>query len=426
MKRYLAVLCGALALPAAPAWATNGYFMHGYGMEAIGRGGTAMAVGRDAFAGANNPATLIHAGDQVELGMIAFRPERSASRTGLGPGLDGATDSRNDLFPIPELAYSHMLHNDLALGVSVYANGGMNTDYPSGQFNCGRGAANILCGSTSLGVNMTQLFVAPTVAYALTPHQSIGIAPLFAAQRFSAEGLQAFSSTPGLSVAPDRVTNQGGDYSYGLGYRIGYQVELDQNWAFGASYSGKLHMSRFSRYAGLFARHGSFDVPENYAAGAVFRPDSSWTFALDYQRINYSGVSSVGSPSQLPAQLGADNGPGFGWHDVNVWKLGVEYAASPRWTLRAGFDHTDNPVHKQDITFNILAPGVVTNHATLGFTYHTSPRGDLTVAYMHAFKHATEGTSILPVFMGGQPAGQEHVAMYQDLLGVSYSWKFAG
>jgi hypothetical protein len=45
---------------------------------------------------------------------------------------------------------------------------------------------------------------------------------------------------------------------------------------------------------------------------------------------------------------------------------------------------------------------------------------------MHAFKHATEGTSILPVFMGGQPAGQEHVAMYQDLLGVSYSWKFAG
>ncbi len=393
-------------------------------MDAIGRGGTAVAVGHDAFAGANNPATLVHADDQLELGLSLFRPERSAARSGLGPGLDGAVTSGNDLFPIPEIAYSHALHDGLALGVSVYANGGMDTDYPSGQFNCGQGPANILCGSTALGVNLTQLFIAPTLAYALTPHQSIGIAPLFAVQRFSAKGLQAFAGTPGLSAAPGRVTNQGSEYSYGVGYRLGYQIELDPQWTFGASYSGKLHMSRFSKYAGLFAGQGSFDVPENYAVGAAFRPDSTWTFALDYQRINYSGVTSVGRPSQLPTQLGANNGPGFGWHDANVWKVGAEYALSPRWTLRAGYDHTDNPIHEQDITFNILAPGVVTDHATIGFTYRTAPQEALSVAYMHAFENSTGGTSILPAFMGGQPAGQERITMYEDMLGIAYSWTF--
>ena len=56
---------------------------------------------------------------------------------------------------------------------------------------------------------------------------------------------------------------------------------------------------------------------------------------LDYKRIFYSDVASVGDPSTNNAQFGASNGPGFGWRDINVYKIGAEWRYDPRWTLRA-------------------------------------------------------------------------------------------
>jgi long-chain fatty acid transport protein len=45
------------------------------------------------------------------------------------------------------------------------------------------------------------------------------------------------------------------------------------------------------------------------------------------------------------------------------------------------------------------------------------------MAYMHAFKKTVQGASILPVFQGGAPAGNESISMYQNSLGIAYSWK---
>lgn len=422
MRFKNSLLAAALALAAGSAQATDGYFPHGYGVVASGRGGATVALTDNASGAATNPATLAFAGSQLEIGATAFRPTRSASRSGLGPGLDGISESGHDWFPIPEVAFNHVLSNGLALGVSVYGNGGMNTDYPAGAFNCGRGPANALCGSSALGVNLMQAFVAPTLAWAFTPNQSIGIAPLFAFQRFTAKGLQAFAGTPGLSSNPAAVTNRGADYSHGVGFRVGYYARLDDAWSIGAAYAGKLAMSRFERYAGLFAGRGGFDIPQNYSVGVAFRPAAPWTLALDWQRINYAGVASVGNPSLRRAQLGAANGPGFGWHDVTVWKLGIDYAATDRLTLRAGFNHSGNPIRASDVTFNILAPGVVTNHLTLGASWRTQG-GEVSVAWMHAFEHAVTGTSILPAFMGGAPAGSETIRMHEDSLGVAWTWR---
>ncbi|MCE5233582.1 MAG: outer membrane protein transport protein [Xanthomonadaceae bacterium] len=423
MQRRIAVFIGALMLCCGTASATDGYFSHGYGMKAKGRGGASAAVVADAFGGANNPATMVMAGNQLDVGLDAFNPERSAERSGLGPGLDGSVDSGRSYFAIPEFAYNRMLRDNLALGVTVYGNGGMNTDYPGGQFNCGQGAANMLCGSGALGVDLTQLIVAPTLSYAITPNQSIGIAPLLTFQRFSAKGLQAFAGIPGLSAQPDKVSNNGHDDSRGVGVRVGYYARISPAFAVGAAYAGKTHMSRFSEYAGLFAGRGSFDIPENYSLGVAWTPSAPLTVALDYQRINYGDVASVGQHSLVPAQLGADNGPGFGWKNINVWKLGLEYASSERWTWRAGFNHCDEPIGSADVTFNILAPGVVTNHLTLGFTYTTRAGGEWTVAYMHAFERSVQGASILPVFMGGAPAGNERISMHENSLGIAYAWK---
>ena len=429
MRRFLPTLVtgiltlGIMVIPNT-ARATDGYFSVGYGMKASGMGGAATATAKDTSGGANNPASMVWVKNRIDLGVTLFMPRRSASRSGLGPGLDGTSTSASNLFAIPEFGYNHMVNPKLAIGVSVYGNGGLNTNYPSGAFNCGHGPANMLCGNGTLGVNLIQLIVAPTISMKLDDKQSIGIAPLFGYQQFAAQGLQAFANTPNLSAAPSLVTNTGPQGSTGFGVRVGYMRKLSSALTFGAAYATRMHMSRFTQYSGLFAGAGSFDIPENFSLGIALLAMPKVTLAMDYQRINYSAVASVGDPSTNQSQLGAANGPGFGWRDVNVLKLGAAYAASSQLTLRAGYNHGSNPIQSRDVTFNIIAPGVTTDHLTLGGTYTQKNGGQLTVAFVRAFKNSVSGASLLPAFMGGAPAGNETIQLRADSVGIAYGRTF--
>jgi long-chain fatty acid transport protein len=131
------VLAGSLT----PAFATNGYFSHGYGMKAKGMGGASVAMTDSAFAGANNPAIAAWAGSRMELGLDVFMPSREMARAGsggVGAGtIDTAVTSDSGTFYIPEFAYNRALSDKLGVGLSVYGNGGLNTDYAGGKINCG-------------------------------------------------------------------------------------------------------------------------------------------------------------------------------------------------------------------------------------------------------------------------------------------------
>jgi long-chain fatty acid transport protein len=450
MRTKLIVAAIAGALPLA-AHATDGYYSHAYGQRAYGMGGAAIAVTGDAFGGANNPATMAWAGNQLALGGYLFSPWRKAERTGGAAfGLDGSVESGSNYFGIPEFALSYMWRPDLALGITVYGNGGMNTNYPGGQlpspgacgpatgpgtgFNPAPGPYNLFCGNGNLGVDLSQLIVAPTLAWKIVPDHAIGVAPLFAYQRFKAEGLQAFDN-PALSTNPGNVTNRGYDDSTGWGARIGYYGQWTPQLGFGATWQSKLSMGDFGKYSGLFAQSGGFDIPSNWGVGVSLRPTSEWLIAADYERIYYSQIDSIGNPSNLLLQcaggsasncLGGSNGAGFGWHDVSVFKIGVEYTLDPKWTLRGGYNYSQNPIHPSDVTFNILAPGVIKNHLTLGTTYRVDPKNDLTGAFMWAFENSVEGPSLinnfLPPALNAQM--QEKIQMYEWALGIQWVYRY--
>ncbi len=208
--------------------------------------------------------------------------------------------------------------------------------------------------------------------------------------------------------------------------------QLSDNLTMGAAYATKMKMSKFDLYKNLFAEEGDFDIPENWNIGVSFRPSEQWQLAADFQRINYGDVKSVANSSRtaadavggggIPNSLGGTNGRGFGWGSVDVIKLGVEYKYSKDLTLRAGYNHTDNPIQSRDVTFNFLAPGVIKDHLTLGLTYNVSKDSELTVAYMHAFKNSVSGRSLFESWLGG--TSTDRIEMYQDSIGVAYGLKF--
>lgn len=454
--KKIALLIAATAM-AAPAFATNGYFSHGYGMVAKGMGGAATAMAKDAFGGANNPASMVWVGDRMDIGLDLFSPKREASRsgsTGFGAGMDTSVKSDSNLFYVPEFGYNRMLGSDKSIGITVYGNGGMNTDYPGGQISgatsCGNfaggfnqasgqaGPYNLLCGSGKLGVNLEQLIIAPTFAMKVNNDNSFGASLLVGYQRFKAEGLSAFYgyTTPAANGVPyasgNNLTERGTDTSTGFGLRLGWMGKLSDSVTLGAAYATRMRMSKFDKYKDLFADQGGFDLPENWNLGIAFKATPQLTVALDYQQIKYGSVNSIANSSRMaadapggggvPNSLGCGSCRGFGWSDVDVVKLGVEYQYSPSLTLRAGYNHGTNPIQARDVTFNILAPGVVQDHYTLGMTYAVSNDSDLTFAYMHAAQKTVSGASLFNSWLGDNAT--DAIKMYEDSLGISYSLKF--
>ncbi len=412
VKEIISLL--AIAGMASPALATDGYFSDGYGMKASGMAGVSIALPQDALAAANNPAGMVMIGDRLDLGVAWFRPTRGADIVGNGAGLNGSYNGNaTQNFIIPEFGYNKMLSSDMSAGVSVYGNGGMNTRYQTSPF-----AAWGVTGPT--GINLEQLFIAPSFAMKVNKRNALGVSLVFAQQHFGATGLQPFIP---MSSTPSNVTDRGNDATTGWGLRLGWTGQVSDSVTVGATYASKIK-GKFSDYSGLFADHGEFDIPENYGLGIAVKATPQLTVVADVKQINYNKIGSVGNPiaslfSGVP--LGATNGPGFGWGNATVYKLGVSYAYSKDLTLRAGFSYNKQPIPANQTFFNILAPGVVENHLTLGMTWTLANRNELSIAYMHAFNASVAGSNSIAPSMGG---GNANLHMYQDSLGIAYGIKF--
>ncbi len=495
-QTIMAIAVAAATLAAPLAEATNGYFKIGYGSKNRGLAGMGMAYGQDSLAPAINPATLAGMGDRVDGGLELFNPQRESTvdATGLSvpdlgagvalSGMDANTNSGATLFAIPNLGFAWN-HGALTLGLAMVANGGMNTRYndnlyfnafapvigqssnntfpappsppgPSGfagllETGFGVAPAQIdaamagLFGapglSSTLGVNLAQILITPTIAYKFNEHHSLGFSPIIGYQRFRAYGLGLFS---GFSSNPGHLTNNGDDDAWGYGGRIGYLGHFGPV-SIGASATSKIYMSKFNKYAGLFAEHGDFDIPATYGAGILLEVTPKVHFGVDVTRILYGNVASISNKGPtaneflsafayalsngtapgtgISAPLGTNNGWGFGWKDVTVYKAGVDYAYNSQWTFRAGFNYAKAPYDGDQALFNVLAPAVVEKHMTVGFTYASSEDREFTLTYMHALRNnvGTDYNGSGPFTGFGYSARN---AMQQNAIEASYAVKF--
>lgn len=431
IRRLIPLYFASIALPLS-AHATDGYFAHGYGVKSQGMGGVGIALPQDALAAATNPAGVGLIGDRADLGLTWFRPEREATLTNTnhplaGAGFSDGTFKGNgrDDFLIPEAGFSKQVTPEVALGVSVYGNGGMNTSY-------NKGGIPLLNGGTgkSTGIDYIQLFVAPTVAWKITPSQTIGASVNLGYQRFKAKGIDGFT---GISADPNSVTGRGSDDAYGIGLHLGWIGQITDKITLGATYQTKTNFQKFDKYRGLFAGGGEMDAPATYGVGVAFKATPDLTVAADVQRILFSDVDAIGNsiaqwngkssspgfPFPGTGNLGLSSGPGFGWKDSTVYKLGASYNVNETLTVRAGYNHVDQPVPSSEALFNTLAPAVVKNHLTLGGTYKLPNNAELSITYAHAFSNTVHGPNAIPALFGG---GNVDLKMHQDSLGIAYGW----
>lgn len=428
MMRYRLFLAAALVIVlvalAVPATATNGYFSHGYGVKYKALAGTGAALYLGPMAAAINPGGMAFVGRKYDISLSIFNPNRSYTVKGdpsMVPGTFGLSpgtyESDSKVFYIPTLSANWLLNDEetIALGLAVYGHGGMNTNYPTATFD----PAGMFGNTTPTGVNLNQLFVAPTFSVLLAESHGIGITPIFAWQGFEAKGLQAFGEM-GFSSEPSLLTNNGSSSSVGYGVRAGYLGEWLGYLSFGASYQSKTFMKKFEDYAGLFAEQGGFDIPSNWTAGIALG-FTGMGIAFDIQQIRYSEVNSIANsliPNLQESQLGNDSGAGFGWEDMLIFKTGAWYMTNGGWMFRGGYSYGGQPIPSSEVLFNILAPGVIEHHLSFGLSKDIGLEKELSVVVTRAFAGSVSGPNPLEV------PGQQTIELEMDQweFGIGFSF----
>jgi len=458
--RSLSALCAAtLVLIPISADATNGMFLIGYGAKSRSMGGVGIGYTQDSIGNHMNPAgitSLDIGGARMDVSAMLFYPRRSATLP------DGRNDppevtgtpitykSGSNLFVIPSMGGVYKFNRKLFIGFSFVGSGGGNTRYtklsPKG-YNFLNVTGNDTVGDT-LGVNLAQAQMSPTLAYRINKQHTVAVSPVFAIQTFRAYGLDLFQAESNYG---DSVSNNGNDWSYGGGVRFGWQGRpfggfktsaMLKSLTVGATYSSRLYMTEFDKYKGLFAESGDFDTPANFGVGLSLNLTDDLTLAFDWQRVYYSDIASINDPVQAIStqdesgnyigKLGLPDGAGFGWEDQNIYKLGMKYRYNDEWDFMLGWNYGENQIPKDQLLFSTLAPAVTQHHLTMGTTYKPDKAIEWTLAYVHAFKKkasglADTGGSYNQFFPDTDPNSNEpgavELEMVQDSIEVSFTYK---
>lgn len=417
------VLMLLLAAVAGPAVATNAAYLPGYSPKSLAMGGGGTALPEDALTVHNNVAGYAVIPDQFTAAVTLYSPWTHVE-------VDGE-DSRTELhwFPAPGVAWRRGLGADKALGLALYGNGGIGNRYrPS--FLGGPGSGNPQ--PDELSISQISLLAVPSLAMRLNDRHAVGAGLLVVLQSFEAKGLALFGCfTPqgaadpacagGLpSSTPDGLTDEGMGKSIGAGLRLGWLWQATDWLAVGAGASTPVKTTRMREYRNLLPDHGTLDQPGAVNLGLAWHVTPALTWTLDWQRTFYGSTKSygnsgpaLGAAPTADQLLGNANGFGFGFHNQDIYKVGLRYAWDSRLSLRAGFNYGPSPIDRDQLSFALLNPAIVERSVHFGFTWKLAGGDELTLSLFKGFRERLAGQSLL---------GPASVTHHEYALGFGYSW----
>ena len=323
-------------------------------------------------------------------------------------------------------------------------------------------------------VNLKIYDLQPTVAWRITPKLSIGAGLMLSWGSVDlSKGLVSSSTmdralgmmaATGISqqmgidpeyrfddISPASV-NLKGKSDLSVGFNVGAMYDLTSRLSVGASFRSKMQMKVRSgdatvSYANEIARavlekdlgiinaanfKASMPSPYVLTLGASYRPVDKLTLAFDAQltgwktykelHIDFLSDKLSAYDQKLPKRY------------CNAWafRLGGEYALTPRLDLRAGMMVDLTPVNKEH--FNPETPGMTRLGPSAGLTFRPLPRLGIDVSFMYVAGLGRKDASCtypdllaasMPVL--GLPAEQTfradyHVHAFTPSIGIRYAF----
>lgn len=459
MIKELLLLAAGCLLGALTA-AAEGYQVNTLSARQLGMGHTGVALKLGAESMIFNPAGLGFSSKALDLTgtFTAVASQVSAD-------VSGATYRTHNSISTP-MAFNaaFRVYDNLQVGVSFYTPYGSSINWTRDW------PGSVL----SQKVNLKIYDLQPTVAWRITPKLSIGAGLMLSWGSVDlSKGLVSSSTmdralgmmaATGISqqmgidpeyrfddISPASV-NLKGKSDLSVGFNVGAMYDVTSRLSVGASFRSKMQMKVRSgdatvSYANEIARavlekdlgiinaanfKASMPSPYVLTLGASYRPVDKLTLAFDAQltgwktykelHIDFLSDKLSAYDQKLPKRY------------CNAWafRLGGEYALTPRLDLRAGMMVDLTPVNKEH--FNPETPGMTRLGPSAGLTFRPLPRLGIDVSFMYVAGLGRKDASCtypdllaasMPVL--GLPAEQTfradyHVHAFTPSIGIRYAF----
>jgi len=361
-----------------------------YGPRAKSLAGGGTALIENSLWGDMNPGGQVFLGQKVgigvELGMFNNSYQVIGNPTEIEPTMSsmwplglvpGLVEAENKTNIVPQIAFNTNINEDNSISISIYGNGNRGVQYETktyyspviADFGSGEGFVNPMGTVTEPTIyKFNQYFASFTYSRKIGEKLGIGLSVIGAWQSLSINGLEAFG-TLHYSEYPNKLTNNNTANTFGAGGKLGVQWNISEKFHAGVSFRSKLWMSSFESYKGFVSQSGKIDIPSEWSIGLMYHPFDRFRMVLDVNRICYSGVQAWGLAMRQnnSVTLGGDNGGGFGRSDQMNYKFGVMYRI-PKWSFRAGYQHSDLTLVDTEALLNILMPDVITDYVAFGLS----------------------------------------------------------
>ena len=407
-KRSFALLAMML-LVLAPAARGSGFLIYEHGAAAMAMAGAFTSLAKDPSALWHNPAGLAFLeGTQIMGGATFIFPSGSVEF----PDYPGSPsyDQVHKIFYPPNFYISHQLSDKTVIGLGVTSPYGLGIEWPEPETFPWR-----YLGTKS---DMITFCVNPAVAYKLTDRFSLGLGVSFIYSKLTQSITRyMMMGESGLDVPADvDVDGTAFGFNAGLLYKgNGYRVGLNYRSRFTLDYKGTVSLN-IPVYETPFAGTGetSFDFPDLVTLGVSFDLSRKLVWAVDFHYFFWSSYDSYTFHFEVPdLALTEDLTVPTLWKDSYIARTGLEYMATDRLALRAGFAFDKSP--QPASTMDTSLPDADRTTLTCGFGYKL---GRLTLDFAYQFENFRERTSERPDIFQGTFKTQAH------LFGIDLGYKF--
>jgi long-chain fatty acid transport protein len=280
---------------------------------------------------------------------------------------------------------------------------------------------NPIFGDTHPGVEYLHYVASPVGTLKFGCNHAIGVSIDFHGQRLKINGLENFANDELFdSEHPGSVTNEGYDYSGGIGVTVGWISYFSDCVSFGLAYSPTVWMSRFNDYRGIVAREGRINIPQRFLGGIAIEMVNGLTVTFDIEHTKYNEVSPLNHPL-IPNlddhELGSDHGPGLGWMDQTAFRFGLDWQLNPNLDLRVGYIYHRDPTKSSETLFNSLVANILHRYVTWGMSWRINCCTELNFYGAYGFWNENKGRDSIPdVFGGGE------VNLKEERWQAGFSW----
>ncbi len=246
-------------------------------------------------------------------------------------------------------------------------------------------------------------YFAPGFQHQVSDNGVLGVAAVFAYQRFSAANLGMLSATTPESIWLPRDSfgyNPYEESGYGTGVRLALRQEVFDRFAVETGYQSRIDMEQFAAFRGVYSNPADLDIPARASVGLAFQASKRTALNVSIERVLYSEINAFPSrflPNRFLSLLGDSTSPALEWEDLTVYTVGWTWSDGAKQQWHVDLSTRQQPSPTSMLLSQAIHGELADNAVIVGYSRKTGKNHRLNFNAAYAPAEYAFGGSVLGV-----------------------------